>query len=457
MRTATAMALTAFVGASLVGCGGPAGKDAKNVTLTIAANAITGGKNAAEANWLTDYVIPRFVAAEKAKGVTAKVVFQPSGVDDEQYKTKLSLDLKARSGADVIDIDSIWIGEFAQAGYVKPLSELPGKAAEDWDGWKQMSSAAQDLVRFDDKRYAVPIGIDGRVLYYNKALFAKAGLGTDWQPKSWQEILDAGRKLKTLPGVTPIQLDAGTAMGEATTTQGVLPILAGAGAPLYAGGKWTGATAGMKDTLGLYRDIYQGGLGEPALQQEAKGRDKSFQEFADGKIGILGESDYFWRSVINPKGGTAPMADRDTAVGYALIPAQAPGKGLRGSDFVSYSGGSVRIINRNTKYPDQAFDLLAFMNSADAVKAGVDGAPKITARTDVNDEVLGGDPMLKFVADRVLAVTSFRPPLAVYPRVSLALQEATAAVVAGRSPDDAATAYQATLAEIVGGAANIAS
>jgi multiple sugar transport system substrate-binding protein len=55
----------------------------------------------------------------------------------------------------------------------------------------------------------------------------------------------------------------------------------------------------------------------------------------------------------------------------------------------------------------------------------------------------------------VLPITAYRPGLAVYPQVSAALQEATAAVVSGKSADEAAAAYRAKLEGLVGGAANV--
>lgn len=449
-------AVLAGVALALAGCGGgpggtpQRGATAKEVTLTISANAIAGGKNAQEAGWIQDYVIPKFVAEQQAKGVTAKVTFQPSGVDDEQYKTKMSLDLKSRTGADIISLDGILVGEFAQAGYIKPLSDVVGAAADSWDGWAQIPKAVQQNMSFDGKVYGVPAGTDGRILYYNKQLFAQAGLPADWQPTSWAQILDAGRRLKALPGVTPIQVNAGTAMGEATTMQGVLPLLVGTGAPIYDAGKWQGDTANIRDMLGFYRDLYAGGLGDPRLQQEAKGRDKSFQEFAAGKIGILLEGDYFWRAVIEPQKGIAPMKNRDQVVGYAKIPAKAPGAGIRGQDFVSMSGGGGRVINPNTKFPQQAWELLAFMNSADATKALLAGQARITQRNDVNAQVLSADPLLSFVATQVLPLTAYRPGLAVYPQVSAALQQATADVVAGKTPDEAAKAYGQAVAKVVG-------
>ncbi|MFG1973908.1 hypothetical protein ACGFJC_31670 [Nonomuraea fuscirosea] len=150
------------------------------------------------------------------------------------------------------------------------------------------------------------------------------------------------------------------------------------------------------------------------------------------------------------------MKNRDQTVGYAKIPAQRPGGGLRGQDFVSMSGGAVRVLNPHSKHPGTAWDLLAFMHSAAATKAQLAGQVRISARTDVNADVLTADPMLDYVAREVLPLTAYRPGLAVYPQVSAALQEATAAVLNGTPPDEAATAYQDELEDIVGGAANIA-
>ncbi len=127
-------------------------------------------------------------------------------------------------------------------------------------------------------------------------------------------------------------------MGEATAMQGILPLLAGVGEQIWADCGWLGDSAALRDALGLYRRICGGGLGDKVLQQDAKG------------------------SVVEPKEGIAKMPDRDAAVGYALIPAQQPGAGIRGQDFMSTSGGSGRVINPATKYPQQTWELLQFMN-----------------------------------------------------------------------------------------------
>ena len=455
MRITRMAALAAATGLAMSGCSGGA-SGGGGTTIRISANSVKGGKNSAGAQWITDYVIPKFTAMEKSKGKKVTVRFEGTGVDDAPYKQKTALDLKTGTGSDLIAIDGIWVGEFAQAGYIKPLDQVAGANIASWEGFKQIPGPVQNIMSFDGKKYGLPTGTDGRVLFYNKQLFAKAGLPADWQPKSWDDILAASRQLKRLKGVTPIQLNAGTAMTEATTMQGVLPLLAGTGHGIYENGKWLGATPQLKSVLDLYKQVYGGGLGDPKLQQNPQGRDESFQRFSKNKVGILLESDYFWRSVVNPKGGIDPMPTRDKDVGYALIPAAKPGQGIRGQDFVSMSGGSGWVINPHTKNPSLVWDLLSFMGGHDAVKDEVQrAAAGISPRQDVNTEMLAGDPLMNFIATKVLPITAVRPGLAAYPEVSTALQKATGDVVAGGSVDAAARTYEQNLAQAVGGAGNI--
>ena len=430
---------------------GNSGSDDGPATLTIIDNAIAGGKNAAEAEWIENWVIPNFESAMADEGRDVTVEFEAQGVDDEDYKTKIALDLQAGGGADVIAMDGIWVGEFAEAQYIEPLETVAGSEVADWEGWSQIPDAVQNAVAFEDERYGVPQGADGRVWYYNKELFAEAGLPEEWEPTSWDDILEAGRALQELDGVIPIQLNAGVPMGEATTMQGMLPMLAGTGAEVWSDGQWLGAAPELGEVLDLYRTIYvEEELGDPILQQEAAGRDTSFELFAAGEIGMLLEGDYFWRAVVNPDDGTAPMENRDDVVGYTKIPAQGPGAGVNGQDHVSMSGGTGRVLNPNSEHPELAWELLSFMASQEAFEAHAEGTIRITPREDVNETLLEGEEMLQFISDEVLPVTSYRPGLAAYPEVSVALQEASAAVVSGTSVEDALAEYGQTVSGIVG-------
>ncbi len=77
---------------------------------------------------------------------------------------------------------------------------------------------------------------------------------------------------------------------------------------------------------------------------------------------------------------------------------------------------------------------MTFMNSPEAFEAQIEIAgARITPRDDVNTEALAGDPLMKFISAEVLPITAYRPALAVYTQVSVALQKATADVVGGKS------------------------
>jgi multiple sugar transport system substrate-binding protein len=136
LRLYSSAALGAAALALLTGCLGSSdtggdqdanrNAEAKQVELTIGSNAVKGGKSSAGATFIEDVLIPKFVAEQKGKGVDVTVKFQGDGSDDEVYKQKLSLDLSNKSGPDLIQIDGIWVGEFAQAGYIKPLTDTVG-------------------------------------------------------------------------------------------------------------------------------------------------------------------------------------------------------------------------------------------------------------------------------------------------------------------------------------------
>src|SRR5581483_1908208 len=105
---------------------------------------------------------------------------------------------------------------------------------DQWEGWGHIPDNIQALLKYKNERYGIPTGTDARAIWFRKDIFQKAGLPEDWQPTSWDDILTAARTIKqAMPDVTPIQLNAGTAMGEATTLQGWYMVFLGTGNNVY--------------------------------------------------------------------------------------------------------------------------------------------------------------------------------------------------------------------------------
>lgn len=87
------------------------------------------------------------------------------------YFTKLQSQLASNSAPCIVSMQSLRLPAFAEA--MEPLDELmPGEGfnADDWN------PAALKALQHDGKQYALPYGLSTMALFYNKDLFAEAGL-----------------------------------------------------------------------------------------------------------------------------------------------------------------------------------------------------------------------------------------------------------------------------------------
>lgn len=89
--------------------------------------------------------------------------------------------------------------EWANEGALRSLNDLYAK-----NGWeKAIAPAILPFVKANDTYFAVPINMHRQNwVWANKAIFDKYGIT---EPKSWDELIEAGKKLKEA-GVTPIAL-----------------------------------------------------------------------------------------------------------------------------------------------------------------------------------------------------------------------------------------------------------
>lgn len=430
---------------------------APEMSLSVACRCVLGGVNNAQVLWMRTYVIPRFESTMRMAGTPARITLIEFGGSDEALKQQYALDLRVRRGPDVMFFDQFWVPEFVAGGLIKPLREIVGPELDAWEGWAHIPPSIRALFEYQGRLYGIPGGTDVRVIFYRKDLFQQAGLPADWQPRTWADILAAARQIRQrLPDVTPLQLNAGTAMGEATTLQGWFMVLLGAGSHVYdfQQQKWIVRSQAILDALNFYKTIYvDEKLGDARLQLLPGGRDRSFQLFRDGKIAMLVEGDFFWRSVLAPGTGSAALANRNEVVGWAKMPAKEPGRGYRGQTFVTASGGFGVILNPNTRFPREAWRLLTLMFSRDALLEYQKIEPRIRPRDDVP---VTGDPIMSEMARQLLPLTTVRPSLPEYPRVSAEIQRMTERVVSGEmTPEQAMEAYARAVTEIVGAAATV--
>ncbi|MFC1799595.1 extracellular solute-binding protein [Candidatus Eisenbacteria bacterium] len=88
---------------------------------------------------------------------------------------------------DLLEVGSTWMPKLQAEGAVSDITGLTADLEPELMMW--------DLSTFAGRRYGMPWLIGSRVLFYNRDLFAAAGLSSDDPPATWSELKDAARRI----------------------------------------------------------------------------------------------------------------------------------------------------------------------------------------------------------------------------------------------------------------------
>jgi multiple sugar transport system substrate-binding protein len=139
-----------------------------------------------------------------------------------------------------------------------------------------------------------------------------------------------------------------------------------------------------------------------------------------------------------------------------MMPAKKPGAGIRGQDFVTISGGWAEVINGAIapEKADLAWEWLKFVYSkGEALSHFIEIPGHLPARWDIAEDPswLGTvEEYTKWGASKLVPLTTFRPGLPAYPKISDVVQEATEKILLGESPEDVLDWYATKVIGIVG-------
>ncbi|AUT70823.1 ABC transporter substrate-binding protein [Paraburkholderia hospita] len=124
------------------------------------------------------------------------VKVKASYIEEEAYKVQLPGWLISQAPDVVKWHEGERMRYYAQRGLLEDISA-------DWqkNGWNTSFASLKDPSSFNGKQYALPTDYFSWGLFYRRDLFEKAGI--KGEPKTWEEFLDACKKLKAA-GITPI-------------------------------------------------------------------------------------------------------------------------------------------------------------------------------------------------------------------------------------------------------------
>ncbi|MFG3338558.1 extracellular solute-binding protein [Glycomyces sp. NPDC048151] len=285
-------------------------------------------------------------------GTTVEV----SAILNEDFKARMSTQTQA---GDLPGLYQTWGGgvlaEQVEAGLVRDISGLPCL--------DKVNPAALEAYTIDGKLYAVPYdqGVVG--FWYNKDLFAQAGITAP--PATWDEFIADVQLLKDAD-ITPIALGGGDKW------------------PIHY--YWTYLVMRLAGLDGLQAGAEAGDFSDPAFVQAGQmladlaamepfqeGYESAPYDKTDGQAAVMGEG----LAAMELMGQWAPQAQRDNsgtegpgdALGFFPFPAVEGGPGTA-TEFLGGGGGFAASAEAPEEVEDFMCYLLEEENQARIVKDG---------------------------------------------------------------------------------------
>jgi multiple sugar transport system substrate-binding protein len=399
--------------------------------------------------WIASLVEPGIANFEAATGTTVNAIRLPG----EGYDQRIAVDLAAGTAADVNVIDSFMVAELASAGYLMPLD---GPLAA-WDQFQHYMPGLLEVVSYAGSVYALPTDTDVRMLWYDRSLFAAAGIAMPWAPATWQDVLDTAQILKDAGVEYAFLLPAGTKQGEAATMQGFYMALLGADTPegdrnrlrAWDEGKWIGDSPALRATANLYNEVYNvRELTSPAINYATDIGAAVREALANDELGILASGSWEWVCLFDCNGVNVPsVEERNEMLGWAPW----PGSGAAGAPATTnISGGWAMGINADAADPAAAIALMTTIFDAENFGAWTVTQGRMGVRTDITESPDYVANAYLAEATRLAATTTGRDTYPGYQVVSSLVQRMTANILDGVSPEDALAEYKAALIDEFG-------
>jgi multiple sugar transport system substrate-binding protein len=327
--------------------------------------------------WVRDYqeaiMKPLADTFNKSHDTKVKVTLVPAN----EFVQKLGTAAAGNNAPDIASIDLVFTPYFASVGALADITEQ----VKGLDYAGDMSPAHTAQGQYEGKTYSVPFTGDVSVLFYNKTLFAEAGLDPEAPPTTHQEIADAAAAITATGNGNYGYVFSGACGGCNIFSMTPLIWASGGNVLNEDGTKALLDSPEVTDTLTLYRDMWKNG-DMPELVQTDNGPNAG-TPFQEGKIGLKGDGTFFLGTL-----------ESEGKVDFGVTP--LPGKD---GGSASFAGGDNLSITSGAKNPDGAWEFLEWA-TGDEAQTQLADASVLPIRMDLLDEIyIPTDPRYQVFAD----------------------------------------------------------
>ena len=185
-RTFLAMLGLAGAGAALTACAGTGGDGggAEGDPNTI----VWWSNHPASSKPIEEELIKRF----EKEHPDLKVRLVDGGKNYEELGQKFNAALSGTDLPDIVVLSDVWWFNFALNGQIANIDDVAGRAGVDTSAY--VDSLYEDYA-LNGGHYAMPFARSTPLFYYNKDLWAEAGL-PDRGPETWEEMTEWGKQIQ---------------------------------------------------------------------------------------------------------------------------------------------------------------------------------------------------------------------------------------------------------------------
>jgi len=263
LASAAALALAACSSGS--GGGSSAGGSGGTTTLKlVVADYGTGPSNTSSKYW--DTIVNAFEAAHSNIKVTVTTI--PWTNFDSQVQTMV----QNKQYPDITEGD--YFSNYAQDGLLYPASDVLSDPSNLLPAFKAQGT-------YNGTQYGMPFTTSSRTLFYNKKLFAQAGIMS--APQTWADVEADAAKITKLGDV-----GFGLPLGNEEAQAESLLWMLGDGGGYQTAGKYTINSAPNVTAFTFLKGLVAAGDTEP--NPGTVDRTPLWEEFAQGKIGMINGS-----------------------------------------------------------------------------------------------------------------------------------------------------------------------
>ncbi|RWE28288.1 MAG: extracellular solute-binding protein, partial [Mesorhizobium sp.] len=270
---------------------------------------------------------------------------------------------------DVLFIDGIWLGEFADAGCIDPVQDIWSDTDPKIIAWDDYVESFAGQAMWGDKKLCLPVAAYWQMVHYRKDLFDKAGLKPPTTLKETMEDAKFFTNNKDFPGVTGYAMN--DQRGAAAGQQYFEWVYSAGGKPWVS--NFPGSPAAYADQTPLLNSSESVSIvqfmkdmvayGPPGVEQFAW--DERYNAFAQGNVAMINA----W-SVQTPGLNDPKISKVAGKWDVAMMP-HAEGK-----ESIPPVGGWIMCLNKYSTRKEAAWDFMRWYASPEVHKAAVlAGAP----------------------------------------------------------------------------------